>query len=282
MNDLVQANSTLIQNYTSSPEEIIAHVRLIQDVMQKVMKEGHHYGTIPGCGDKKTLLKPGAEKILETFRLASDMEITDKSDSDSVTYRVKVILTHQITGKFIGAGIGEASSNEEKYKWKGSNDREWNETADDRRRKKWIRKKDGSFFQALQVRTNPADVANTVLKMSKKRGLVDAALTATSASDIFAQDLEDLVDDVEEKPVETKAEQKSSIVSDILAKMVEMHQGDQDEVEKYLKFITTYTSKKGEQKYLKVSDLESVAAKLPEWIERVHKKVCSDYAEAKR
>ena len=33
---------------------------------------------------------------------------------------------------------------------------------------------------------------NTVLKMAKKRALVDAVLTATAASDIFTQDLEDI------------------------------------------------------------------------------------------
>ena len=36
-----------------------------------------------------------------------------------------------------------------------------------------------------------ADVYNTVLKMAKKRALVDATLTATAASDIFTQDVED-------------------------------------------------------------------------------------------
>jgi len=39
--------------------------------------------------------------------------------------------------------------------------------------------------------TDLADTYNTVLKMAKKRALVDATLTATAASDIFNQDLED-------------------------------------------------------------------------------------------
>ena len=39
---------------------------------------------------------------------------------------------------------------------------------------------------------NPADHYNTVLKMAKKRALVDAVLTTTAASDIFSQDLEEL------------------------------------------------------------------------------------------
>lgn len=39
---------------------------------------------------------------------------------------------------------------------------------------------------------NPADYYNTVLKMAKKRAHVDAVLTATAASDIFTQDIEDM------------------------------------------------------------------------------------------
>jgi hypothetical protein len=39
---------------------------------------------------------------------------------------------------------------------------------------------------------NPADYYNTCLKMAKKRAHVDAILTATAASDIFTQDIEDM------------------------------------------------------------------------------------------
>ena len=39
---------------------------------------------------------------------------------------------------------------------------------------------------------NVADVANTVLKMAKKRAMVDGILTVTGASDIFTQDIEEL------------------------------------------------------------------------------------------
>jgi len=38
---------------------------------------------------------------------------------------------------------------------------------------------------------NPADYWNTVLKMAKKRAHIDAILTATAASDIFTQDIEE-------------------------------------------------------------------------------------------
>lgn len=66
-------------------------------------------------------------------------------------------------------------------------------------------------------------------------------------------------------------------VEEILNKLVEMHEGDQDEVEKHLKFITKYNAKTGEEKWLKISDLEAVATRKPEWIDRIHAKVCSAY-----
>jgi hypothetical protein len=48
-----------------------------------------------------------------------------------------------------------------------------------------------------------ADQYNTVLKMAKKRAHVDAILTATGASDIFTQDVEDMPE-VISQPVKTE------------------------------------------------------------------------------
>lgn len=35
-----------------SPARLIEQVTLIQNVMKSVMRDGEHYGKIPGCGDK--------------------------------------------------------------------------------------------------------------------------------------------------------------------------------------------------------------------------------------
>jgi hypothetical protein len=50
---------------------------------------------------------------------------------------------------------------------------------------------------------NPADYYNTCWKMAKKRALVDAVLTVTAASDIFTQDVEEMV---ENGTIEPKSE----------------------------------------------------------------------------
>lgn len=186
-------NEVIVQeNKPLTVQEVKAQIDIIQKVLQGVMKKDVHYGSVPGCGSKPTLLKPGAEKIMATFRLAADPNIDDLSTDDEIRYRVTVQLK-TLSGVFAGSGIGECSTAEEKYKWRSAIcDEEFEETPEDRRRMKWVKGYGQKPSQKKQVRTQPADLANTVLKMAKKRALVDAVLTATAASDIFDQDLEDL------------------------------------------------------------------------------------------
>lgn len=178
--------------------EVRGHVQLVQQVMQAVMKKGTHYDVIPGTGDKPSLLKPGAEVLMSTFRIAVDPQVEDLSSSDEIRYRVRCVGTHQTTGIVMGTGVGECSSNEEKYKWKRTSKREFDATSEDRRRIKFgYDKGKRQEYEVQQIRTEPADVANTILKMAKKRALVDFTLTALAASDIFAQDLEDMPEGLE-------------------------------------------------------------------------------------
>ncbi len=195
MND--QNQVVAVQEAESAPpmtvQDIKNQVQRIQEVMSEIMKPGVHYGTIPGTGDKPTLLKPGSEKLLSTFRIAVKPITEDLSTEDEIRYRVTCEGRHQTTGILLGAGVGECSSSEEKYKWRRAVvDAEWDETDPDRRRIKWGKKRNGQAYQVKQVRSNPSDQANTVLKMAKKRAEADLCLTALAASDIFAQDLEDL------------------------------------------------------------------------------------------
>lgn len=195
--------------------QVKAQVQRIQEVMAAVMQKDVHYGIIPGT-QKPTLYKPGSEKILSTFRIAAHpKEIEDLSTYDEIRYRVKVYGVAMENDQILfGVGVGECSSNEEKYKWRRPVcDGEFNDTPDDRKRLKWVKGYDGKpDYQIKQVRTNPSDVANTILKMAKKRAQIDMTLTATGASDVFDQDLEDLpegvVQEVAEKRPPVKAPQK--------------------------------------------------------------------------
>ncbi len=196
MNQIVQFQPA-VDAYGSrsmTAADVRSHVNLMQDVMMEVMKDGTHYGTIPGT-KSKSLYKAGAEKLMATFRLAAKPEVDDLSANGEVAYRVTVNLLAP-GDVFVGAGIGECSSNEDKYAWRASIcDEEFEMTPENRRRVKFA-KYNGKVEKKKQVRTNPSDVANTILKMAKKRAQVDAVITATAASDIFTQDIEDLPEEV--------------------------------------------------------------------------------------
>lgn len=212
-----------ITDYAMQAESVVAQVALLQDVMGKVMKKGEHYDTIPGCGPKQVLLKPGAEKILMTFRLAPAYQIDERQmPNNHREYLVVASLTSIATGQFIGQGAGSCSTMEGKYRFRTGGGEVtdidvpkmyWDTRGDDPVAAAEILKEtanaagyDGdkfgtkkdengawkiSTFGSKAENDNPADCYNTCLKMAQKRALVAAVLTATAASDIFTQDLED-------------------------------------------------------------------------------------------
>lgn len=175
--------------------EIKANVNLIQQVMDAVMIKDVHYGKIPGT-NKPTLYKAGAEKLLSTFKIGVEPIVVDLCTADEAKFRVLARGYLIADGRVVGQGVGEASSNEEKYKWrKAVCDEEYDATPEDRRREKWGKDYNtGKPYTTKQVRTCFADVANTILKMAKKRAQIDLTLTVTAASDVFDQDLEDQPD----------------------------------------------------------------------------------------
>lgn len=198
MNAVVeQQQVTVRQEHQLTAANIRAQVNLVQEVMKAVMKEGTHFGTIPGT-PKPSLWKPGAEVLAATFRIAVSYRIEDLSTSDIVRYRVTAVGVHQTTGIVMGEGMGECSSGEAKYKWrKATNRKEFDATTEDRRRVQYgYNKNERKEFEILQVRTEAADLANTVLKMACKRAQVAMTLNVTAASDIFTQDIEDLPEEL--------------------------------------------------------------------------------------
>ena len=65
-----RAAISMQRNDIMSIETLLQRMVTIQRVMREAMQDGKHYGTIPGCGPKPTLLLPGAQKIAMVFRLA--------------------------------------------------------------------------------------------------------------------------------------------------------------------------------------------------------------------
>lgn len=177
--------------------EIRDRVNLVQEVMRGIMKLNTHYGTIPGT-PKPTLYKPGAEVLCVTFRIAQEYQIIDLSDELTARFRVTCVGRHQVSGIVLGEGVGECSSGEEKYKWRGAVcSAEFDQTPEKMRRLKFYKNGD----KKTQVRTEAADQSNTVLKMACKRAMIAMTLNVTAASDIFTQDIEDMPEELRTQEV---------------------------------------------------------------------------------
>lgn len=183
------------ESHRYSVSEIRQRVNLVQEVMRGIMKLDTHYGTIPGT-PKPTLYKPGAEVLCVTFRVAPEYKIEDLSTGDTARFRVTCVGRHQIAGIVLGEGVGECSSGEEKYKWRSAVClEEFDVTPENMRRIKFAKYR-GNIEKKIQVRTEAADLANTVLKMACKRAMIAMTLNVTAASDIFTQDIEDLPEEL--------------------------------------------------------------------------------------
>lgn len=190
---------TLEQRETSpvSVADTLQTMRVVQQVMESVMKKDVHYGVIPGC-KQPSLYKAGSEVLLSTFHISAEPIVEEFISRDTkgrvteIRYRVKCIGRHTPTDRIVGYGIGECSTGEDKYAWRRAVCiEEFEETDETLRRAKWT-KYEGRAKKTEQVRVSPADMSNTVLKMAKKRSQIDMTLTTLGCSDIFQQDLEDI------------------------------------------------------------------------------------------
>lgn len=199
-----------------SSGQVSEQVQLVQQVMKAVMIDGEHYGTIPGCGAKKVLLKAGAEKLALTFKFSPTFKVEIQNfDNGHREYRIITTITHIITGHVLGEGVGSCSTLESKYRYRNGTYKCpicGKETIIKGKAEygggficfakkggcgaKFKDNEEAIISQPIGKVENIdiADSYNTVLKMAKKRSLVDAILTATAASDIFTQDLEETME----------------------------------------------------------------------------------------
>jgi len=192
-------NASLVIVDNIKLQEISATMQKIsqfQSVVQKTLKDGHDYGIIPGT-EKPTLLKPGAEKILMLMGLTSEYQVEDKvQDYDNGFFAFTVKCTILRNGIKITEGVGHANTKESHYTNRWVTEKkipEWIDKSTLQIRKKESKFKKGEYYTEYLIENSDGyTLANTVLKMAKKRAQVDAVLTVASLSDIFTQDLEDL------------------------------------------------------------------------------------------
>lgn len=203
----MEEKSLMAVNTELSVTEVSAQVAKIQDLMRTIMHEGEHYGNVPGTGkDRKSLFKPGAEKLCFVFRLAPEFTVErDDLPGGHREYRVTCRLRSMASSVIVGEGLGSCSTMETKYRYRENSDFEVLDEPipeDSKERKAEYRKQgygmkkvNGDWcwvrYTSSEKVENPdiADVYNTVLKMAKKRAHIDATITACAASDIFTQDV---------------------------------------------------------------------------------------------
>ena len=167
------------QQHELTAKDMAEQAKSVLEIKAKIMKDGVHYGTIPGC-QKPSLLKPGAEKLCAAFMLQPEFETVCREDPNRtldwekwdykgkkkiqgttkgyIDYDASCSLVHIPTGKVWARNVGGSCNN----------------------------------FESRYRSLNPYDVKNTLEKMSEKRALIAAVLMGTALSDLFTQDVEDM------------------------------------------------------------------------------------------
>lgn len=164
INNIVPFASSNNSNVSSLPNVVVSssesrrRIEELQTFVDDLMVKGVDYGIVDGFS-KPTLLKPGAEKLCDVFGFSKTVEVVNRIEqweTGIFAYEVKMILTRKDNGVIETEGLGSCNSKEAAFQQK-----------------------------------NAYTIVNTVLKMAKKRALIDAVLSATRSSGIFTQDIED-------------------------------------------------------------------------------------------
>lgn len=197
--DLAPYRATVIEEYRPriimAPDEASELDKQLRSMMLAVLKENVDYGVIPGTGSKPTLLKPGAEKLLQWFGFGHEtgrVEVERDGDGQriGVTYRCTV-TKGMADGRVVTVAMceGYAGYDEDRFYTSAEDARAKAES-----KERTFARKDNRLAKPEKWE-NAAEYRapwNSVIKMAQKRALVGAALQATSASTLFTQDMEDM------------------------------------------------------------------------------------------
>ncbi|MDO6354248.1 hypothetical protein Q3V94_04005 [Caloramator sp. CAR-1] len=210
-------------------EREIEQFKLIQNFIKSQMKEGEDYGKIPGS-PKPSLFKPGAEKLCNLYGFTINVDILEKVENwkeGFFYYLCKCSLRSKKTGEIISEGLGSCNSKETKF-----------------------------------ARQNPYTIVNTILKMAKKRALIDATLSATRTSGIFTQDIEDmeemLITDENVEVKEEKVDYATQNQKNYIAKLAK----DKNINDEDLKKLTQELTGKNESKEWTKDDASKIIQEL--------------------
>lgn len=209
--------------------ELKHRVNVIQQVMREVMKDGVHFGTIPGT-PKPSLWQPGADILKLTFGISVRVEpVEERVTDEEVFYRVRATAT-AANGRELGSLQANCSTREKKFRWRAPTYiKEWEATPEHMRRITWDR--EGN--EKAQVRTDPGDLIHTILMMAQKRADVGITKKVTGCADMFAQVEEGEEEAEEPAPVqqpqrasETKGSDPAQAVKIVTTKRIKSGEKD--------------------------------------------------------
>ncbi|MEO0533292.1 MAG: hypothetical protein AAF215_05445 [Cyanobacteria bacterium P01_A01_bin.123] len=203
----------LTSNQIQQVNAAVDHYNTLVWFIRHTLRDGLDYGTIPGCGNKPILFKPGAEKICTLFgywqqieRLEAVKDWTGNEHGEPFFSFEYLVTLKSRSGDTVAQCVGSCNSWEEKYRFRttqrtcpecntstimtskyGAGGFYCNKkaggcgakfAADDRR----------ITDQAMgKVRNDRVfDQINTIDKMAQKRGFVGAVIVAANASNFFS------------------------------------------------------------------------------------------------
>ncbi len=175
-----------------SIEEFSDKWKDFQDFVKSQLKDGVDYGKVPGIA-KPFLMLPGAQKIMSRYITRPEYEVIDSIedwDRELFSFQIKCVLRLMSDDRVVGEGIGSCNSFEEKYRYMWVTEKKLEGRKPLAKRTK--KGKYGTWTEYKLERKDLASVHNTILKMAKKRAVVDASLTLSNASEYFTQDIEDM------------------------------------------------------------------------------------------
>lgn len=217
--DIVVLDAGTFRTELMPIKQVQMMVEQIRSLLSSCMKPDMHYGVIPGTGKKPTLLKPGAELLNVMFRLRPEYLIRETFHEDGhLTIHSKCSLFHVDSGMKVGEGDAICTTKESKYAYRAAKRvcPKCGKTAIYKSKEEygggwycWKKPeiggcgaifKDGSQeaadiekqFVGKVPNEDLPDQYNTVIKMANKRSNIAATLSATAASEVFTQDLEDI------------------------------------------------------------------------------------------
>jgi hypothetical protein len=221
--------NALVYPAQSAVAATLASIEAFQVLVRASLHDPRDFTMLPGTS-RHTLLKPGAEKIVKLISCADTYEVIDEItdwDRPLFAYTVKCRLVSMRDQSVVWSeGLGECNTHEPKYRYRQAQRScpvcGTEAILKSKQEPGWFcwRKRGGcgETFNANDPaitgqelgrveNPDPAELRNTMLKMAKKRSLVDAALSVASLSDLFTQDLDDRVaagadtdDDEPERP----------------------------------------------------------------------------------